>query len=64
MNQPKLYRTPDAPKFVGGYNWRPLAAWLFVTIAFMCAATQFTAWRFGYQPALGGGWYQFGAHIV
>lgn len=64
MNQPKLYRTPDAPKFVGGYNSRPLAAWLFVTIAFMCAATQFTAWRFGYQPALGGGWYQFGAHIV
>ena len=64
MRQPKLYRTPDAPRFVGGYNWRPLAAWLFVTIAFMWAATQFTAYRLNYQPALGAGIHRAGTMAV
>lgn len=64
MSQPKLYRTPDAPRFVGGYNWRPLAAWVFVTVLCMWAATQLTAARFGYQPALGQGWYRVGAHVL
>lgn len=62
--QPKLYRTPDAPKFVGGYNWRPLFAWVLVTLLFMWAATQFTAARFDYQTALGQGWYRMGERVV
>lgn len=64
MRQPKLYRTPDTPRFVGGYNWRPLAAWLFVTVACMWGATQWTAYRLDYQPALGAGIQRAGVNVI
>ncbi len=53
MKQPKLYRTPDSPRYVGGYNWRPVGAWAVLSVLAMWLATQFTAWRLGFQPALG-----------
>ena len=53
MKQPKVYRTPKDPGYVGGYNWSSLTAGLLLLIVTNVAATQFIAYRFRYQPALG-----------
>lgn len=52
-NQPALYRTPRKPGFVGGYNWKATIRGLAVLVLFNSLATQYIAWRFRYQPALG-----------
>ena len=51
--QPEIYRTPKDPKHLGGYNWTALAFGLILLMAANIAATQFIAWRFQYQKALG-----------
>jgi len=51
--QPKLYRTPRAPGYLGGYNWRATSLGLLFLVGVNFAATQFIAARFNYQPALG-----------
>jgi type IV secretion system protein VirD4 len=51
--QPTLYRMPPDPGFIGGYNWRAAFFGLFLLFAANVAATQFIAYRFAYQRALG-----------
>jgi type IV secretion system protein VirD4 len=53
MKQPKVYRTPRDPGYIGGYNWSSLTAGLLLLIVTNVVATQFIAYRFRYQPALG-----------
>lgn len=48
-----LYKTPHKPGFIGGYNWPSLVVGLFVLFASNVVATQFVAWLFSYQRALG-----------
>ena len=48
-----LYRTPPDPGFVGGYNWAGVIAGVALLIAVNIVATQFIAYRFAYQAALG-----------
>lgn len=49
-----LYRTPKDPGYIGGYLWRPTILGFVLLLLCNVAATQFVAWRFGFQPALGG----------
>src|SRR5215831_11556762 len=51
--QPELYRTPEKPGYLGGYNWRATCFGLLMLLVVNFAATQFIAARFEYQPALG-----------
>jgi type IV secretory pathway TraG/TraD family ATPase VirD4 len=51
--QPKLYRTPKKPGYLGGYNWRATCFGLLLLALVNFGATQFIAARFEYQPALG-----------
>src|SRR5215471_5501538 len=53
MKQPRVYRTPRDPGYIGGYNWSSLTAGLLLLIVTNVVATQFIAYRFRYQPALG-----------
>lgn len=53
QNPPEIYRTPKDPKHLGGYNWSALAFGLLFLLLANVAATQFIAWRFHYQKALG-----------
>ena len=48
-----LYKTPVKPGFVGGYNWQALAVGLAVLFFANVAATQYVAYFFNYQKALG-----------
>jgi len=53
VKQLTAYRKPRDPGYVGGFYWTPTIVGfigLFLTNVF---ATQFVAWRFEYQPALG-----------
>ena len=52
MKQLSAYRKPRDPGYVGGFYWTPTIVGFigFLTNVF---ATQFVAWRFDYQPALG-----------
>jgi type IV secretion system protein VirD4 len=51
--QSELYRTPQKPGYLGGYNWRATCFGLLLLVVVNFAATQFIAARFEYQPALG-----------
>ena len=51
--EPKLYRTPRKPGYLGGYNWRATAFGLLLLVVVNFIATQYIAARFQYQPALG-----------
>jgi len=51
--QPELYRTPQKPGYLGGYNWRPTCFGLLLLVMVNFAATQFIAARFEYQSTLG-----------
>lgn len=51
--QPELYRTPDKPGYLGGYNWRATIFGLFLLVIVNLMATQYIAAQFHYQPALG-----------
>lgn len=49
-----VYRTPADPGgFPFGYNWRATLTGLAFLVLFNLAATQYVAFRFHYQPALG-----------
>jgi type IV secretion system protein VirD4 len=50
---PALYRTPQKPGYLGGYNWRATCLGLLLLVVVNFAATQYVAARFQYQPALG-----------
>jgi type IV secretion system protein VirD4 len=52
-NQPNLYRTPQSPGYLGGYNWRATGLGLLLLVVVNFAATQFIAAKFRYQSALG-----------
>jgi type IV secretion system protein VirD4 len=62
--QPAVYRTPRDPGFVGGYNWTAMLAGLLLLVLVNFAATQFIAYRFRYQRALGAPLLRYGAHAV
>ena len=51
--QPKLYRTPRKPGYLGGYNWRATTLGCLLLVLVNFVATQYIAARFRYQPALG-----------
>jgi type IV secretion system protein VirD4 len=51
--QPELYRRPQKPGYVGGYNWRASCLGLLMLVVVNFAATQYVAARFQYQGALG-----------
>ncbi len=51
--QPNLYRTPRAPGYLGGYNWRATGSGLLLLLIVNFVATQYIAACFQYQPALG-----------
>ena len=53
MRQPKVYRTPKDPGYLGGYNWSSLMAGVLLLLVTNAVATQFIASRFHYQSALG-----------
>lgn len=48
-----LYKLPEKPGFVGGYNWGAVTVGLGVLFFSNVIATQFVAWFFSYQAALG-----------
>ena len=52
-SQPELYRTPKKPGYLGSYNWRATCFGLLMLVVVDLAATQFIAFKFQYQPALG-----------
>jgi type IV secretion system protein VirD4 len=52
-SQPRVYRTPPDPGFVGGYNWPAMLVGLVFLLMVNVLATQFVARRFDYQPGLG-----------
>ena len=49
--QPKLYRTPRKPGYLGGYNWPAMALGCLLLVVVNFIATQYIAARFQYQPA-------------
>ena len=51
--EPRVYRIPPDPGFVGGYNWPAMLLGLLLLLCVNAGATQFIAHRFRYQPALG-----------
>jgi len=51
--QPKLYRTPRKPGYLGGYNWPAMALGCLLLVVVNFIATQYIAAGFQYQPALG-----------
>lgn len=52
------YRVPPNPGYVGGYNWRAMLAGFALLLLSNIAGTQFIAYRFQYQPALGDALYR------
>jgi type IV secretion system protein VirD4 len=48
-----LYKTPRDPGYLGGYRWRPTTLGFVLLLMFNAVATQFVAYRFQYQRALG-----------
>src|SRR5438105_2450777 len=53
MKQTPAYRKPRDPGYVGGFYWTPTIVGFFGLFLTNVLATQFVAWRFDYQPALG-----------
>ena len=53
MGQPKLYRKPNDPGFIGSYDWRSTVLGLMMITGFSFAATEYVAKQFQFQPALG-----------
>lgn len=58
------WRRPPVPGHLAAAQWWPGLAGLTVLGAGGVGATQFVAWRLGYQPALGAPWLQFGEHAL
>jgi type IV secretion system protein VirD4 len=55
-----LYKMPEKPGFLGGYNGRSAAIGILGLIMANVLATQIVAWMFSYQRALGVPWFRFG----
>jgi len=53
VKQVPAYRKPRDPGFVGGFYWTPTIVGFAGLLLTNVIATQFIAWRFAYQPALG-----------
>ncbi len=53
MNQLTAYRKPTDPGYVGGFYWPPTIVGFICLFLTNVIATQFVAWRFENQPALG-----------
>ena len=53
MRQLAAYRKPRDPGYVGGFYWTPTIVGFIGLFLTNVLATQFVAWRFEYQPALG-----------
>ncbi|MGH9774194.1 MAG: type IV secretory system conjugative DNA transfer family protein [Candidatus Acidiferrales bacterium] len=53
MNQLTAYRKPRDPGYVGGFYWPPTIVGFMGLFLTNVIATQFVAWRFENQPALG-----------
>ena len=51
--QQGLYKTPRDPGYLGGYRWKPTTLGFVLLLMFNAVATQFVAYRFQYQRALG-----------
>lgn len=51
--QPRLYRTPTKPGYLGAYNWRATALGFVLLVVVNFIATQYIAARFQYQAPLG-----------
>ena len=47
------YRHPQDPGFMGGYHWRSVGFGLLLLFVANCGATQYVAYHFSYQRALG-----------
>ena len=53
MKQHGLYKTPKDPGHLGGYLWKPTVMGFLLLLVCNVVATQFVAYRFQYQRALG-----------
>jgi len=53
VKQVPAYRKPRDPGFVGGFYWTPTIVGFVGLVITNVIATQFIAWRFAYQSALG-----------
>ena len=53
MKQHRLYKTPKDPGHLGGYLWKPTVLGFLLLLFCNVVATQFIAYRFQYQRALG-----------
>ena len=53
VKQLTAYRKPRDPGYVGGFYWTPTIVGFIGLFLTNVVATQFVAWRFDYQPALG-----------
>ncbi len=62
--QAEIYKRPRRPGYLGSYNWRATTLGLFLLLLVSFAATQYVAWRFRYQPALGEPLLHLGVHSV
>jgi type IV secretion system protein VirD4 len=58
------YRIPPDPGYIGGYNWTAMLAGVGLLLLFNVAATQWIAYQFRYQPALGTAWLRTGYFAV
>ncbi len=48
-----LYRTPKKPDDIGGFNWKPTLFGFFLLFVWNVVATEWVAWHFSFQRALG-----------
>lgn len=61
ISQPStMYKTPEKPGFIGGYQWKSAGVGLLFLFLANVAATQVVAAIFSYQPALGPAWLRIG----
>lgn len=58
------YEVPPKPTAVGQYNWPATLAFVLVVIVGNFAATQYMAYRFGYQAALGLPIWHYSGHAL
>lgn len=59
-----VYKLPNAPKSMGGLQWQALAVGLVLLFLSNVAATQYMAYQFGYQLALGRSLIDLAGHSI
>ena len=64
MNQLTAYRKPRDPGYVGGFYWPPTIVGFIGLFLTNVISTQFVAWRFEDQPALGPALLRIGSFSV